>query len=238
VRQGGPSDNTENGLAASARMTISRAGFVGIGESAPFTALDVRGGSLLGGPEKGEIHVGSLESNSDPKVVTFGDLGCFDIGCVYIGEVGADNRMVLRAGDFRFRAGNVAPESDGFQSLGTFSNRWSAVWAVNGTIQTSDARLKKDVVDLRYGLQEVMQLRPVHYEWKDRPDRRQHLGLIAQEVQRVVPEAVFAGQDASATLGMSYTDLVPVVIKAIQELATENATLRTRISALERPPAK
>ena len=101
------------------------------------------------------------------------------------------------------------------------------------------------MADLPYGLHEVLQLRPVTFEWKDRSDSRQHLGLIAQEVQKVLPEAVIARSDPAAMLGMNYSDLVPVLIKAIQEqqqsiaeLAAENAALRAQMTALERASAE
>jgi hypothetical protein len=240
VRGTDPSDNTEAGLAASTRLTISRQGYVGIGTNDPFTALDVKGGSLGGGGDLGEVHIGGFGLNGDPKLVTFGNTRECDPGCVFIGELAFDDLMVLRAGEFRFAVGDLTPNEDGAQSLGTAFNRWSDVWAANGTIQTSDARLKQAVTDLPYGLPEVLRLRPVTYEWKDRADGRRHLGLIAQEVQRVLPEAVVASADPASMLGMNYADLLPVVIKAIQQqqdgiaaLAAENGSLRARLAALE-----
>src|SRR5436190_18733509 len=145
--------------------------------------------------------------------------------CVYLGEQDADNRMVLRAGTFRVKGGNWNPDIDNAIQLGQPSNRWSEVWAVNGTVQTSDARLKQRITNLRYGLGQVMQLRPVTFEWKDRSDGRTHLGLIAQEVEPVMPEVIEKGTDASQPLGMNYANLIPVLIKAIQEQqATLNRT--------------
>src|SRR5581483_1659804 len=151
-------------------------------------------------------------------------------------------------------AGSVGPDTDSAGSLGDTMHRWTAVYAVNGTIQTSDARLKKSVTNLGYGLSEVMQLRPVSFEWKDRRDTRTYLGLIAQEVERIIPEAVERDKDPATPLGMSYTSLVPVLINAVQEqqaaldqkeaaiksLRAENAALKehnaeldARLTALE-----
>ena len=120
-------------------------------------------------------------------------------------------------------------------------NRWSEVWAVNGTIQTSDVRLKQGIANLKYGLSQVMQLRPVSFQWKAGNDKRTHLGLIAQEVDAVLPEAVQKSADASAPLGMNYSDLIPVLIKAIQEqqgtlerAQAEIKTLRAETDALSR----
>jgi len=97
------------------------------------------------------------------------------------------------------------------------TNRWKVVWAVDGMIQTSDARLKRGITNLKYGLSQVMQLRQVSFQWKAGNDNRTHLGLIAQEVDAVMPEAVEKSADATTPLGMNYSTLIPVLIKAIQE---------------------
>jgi len=144
-------------------------------------------------------------------------------------------------------AGNMFPTGDGISSLGKSTNRWTAVFAQNGTIQTSDARLKKSVTNLNYGLGQIMQLRPVTFQWKDSRDTRTHLGLIAQEVDQVVPEVVEHSDDPAAPLGLNYSGLVPVLIKAVQEqqttitkndaeikkLQAENESLNARLTALE-----
>ncbi|MBI5030243.1 MAG: tail fiber domain-containing protein [Chloroflexi bacterium] len=144
-------------------------------------------------------------------------------------------------------AGNMFPTGDGISSLGKSTNRWTAVFAQNGTIQTSDARLKKSVVNLNYGLNQVMQLRPVTFQWKDSSDARTHLGLIAQEVEKIIPEVIERSDDPAALLGMNYAGLVPVLIKAVQEQQTtlayndakikslqiDNESLNARLTALE-----
>lgn len=130
--------------------------------------------------------------------------------------------------------GSLYATADGAYSLGFNGRRWLAVYAVNGTINTSDGRLKKDVTALGYGLDHVMQLRPVSYRWTSSEDTSVHLGLIAQEVRDVVPEAV-VGNEAEENLGLNYSELIPVLIGAIQdqqrqieELQEEVARLRTQ----------
>ena len=62
--------------------------------------------------------------------------------------------------------GTVQPGLDNTYSLGASGIRWSAVWAANGTIQTSDEREKKNIVDADLGLDFVYKLRPVSFKWK------------------------------------------------------------------------
>ena len=126
----------------------------------------------------------------------------------------------------------VQPGTSEDVDLGQSSRLWKAVYALNGTIQTSDVRLKQDVENLRYGLSEVMLLRPVQYRWKNRPSESVKVGLIAQEVAEVVPEVV-QGTESSGPLGMNYGELVPVLIKAVQMQQGEIEALKARLAALE-----
>ena len=88
----------------------------------------------------------------------------------------------------------------------------------NGTtIHSSDRRLKQDITNLNYGLNEILKLQPKSYYWKNRKEEKKSLGLIAQEVQPIISEIVNEQDDPGKTLGISYTELIPVLIKAIQE---------------------
>lgn len=94
---------------------------------------------------------------------------------------------------------SFVPLNDGFDTLGTSLNRWDALYAVNGTIQTSDATLKQDIIAINYGLEEIMKLKPVTYKWKNNrrgttiiPEdlKEIKIGFLAQEVQKIIPEVV------------------------------------------------
>ena len=119
--------------------------------------------------------------------------------------------------DFAYSTGELNPAKDNAYTLGGSGIRWSAVWAANGTIQTSDAKMKKDIVALDCGLDELLRLAPVSFNWKDGKDGRQ-FGLVAQAVQDVIPEAVVRGDDAERLLGLKYSALIPVIINAIASL--------------------
>jgi hypothetical protein len=153
------------------------------------------------------------------------------------------------AGVYGKSQSGIGIEGEGSQYAGLFHGNVhvTGVITANNVSNPSDIRLKQGVHSLRYGLREVMQLRPVSWTWKDKADGQRHLGLIAQEVGGVVPELVLRGTDPAATLSLNYVGLVPVVIKAIQEqqasleskdaeitaLKAANAALNARLAALE-----
>ncbi len=123
--------------------------------------------------------------------------------------------------------GYLEPEIDDNAQLGESGRRFSVVYAKNGTIQTSDERDKSAIQDLNYGLQSVLKLRPISYQWKNENKRigtGVHYGFSAQELQKVIPDAVVAEkgktpEDADHTYyGVKYAEIIPVLVKAIQEL--------------------
>lgn len=131
----------------------------------------------------------------------------------------------------RITSTGLVPGLDNTYSDGNSTNRWSAVWAANGTIQTSDIRLKKNIEPLSYGLKEVLQLRPVSYDWKDNSGKNK-IGLIAQEVKKIIPQVVI-GDETKENLGMNYAELVPVLINSIKELQQQIDDMKKTINELK-----
>ncbi|MBP6820824.1 MAG: tail fiber domain-containing protein [Acidobacteria bacterium] len=227
-------------------MTVNTNGFVGLGVSNPNLAYRLHVEDQQPALEfGGAVYAASADNigiigQSEKSVGVYGLAGVNGYAGFFQGRVGFQ--------------GDAFPANDGFR-LGTPTKRWTAVYAVNGTIQTSDARMKKGIANLRYGLKDLMQLRPVSFQWKDDNNGQQHLGFIAQETQQVIPEAVVQPTEADSTLGMNYSTLIPVVIKSIQEqqgeleilksdnealqlrnadLKQQNADLETRLQAVEK----
>ncbi|WP_445733450.1 tail fiber domain-containing protein [Mariniflexile sp.] len=89
---------------------------------------------------------------------------------------------------------------------------------INGIYyDVSDRRLKKDITPLDNGtLNKVMLLNPVSYLMKDQTDTNRNLGLISQEVQELFPSITHYVEE-SDILTLSYTELIPILIKALQE---------------------
>jgi len=103
----------------------------------------------------------------------------------------------------------------------------------NGTSWTtnSDERLKTDIEDIAYGLSAVMELSPKQYKYKT--NDKTSLGLIAQQAALVIPEIVEVPEDAELMMGIEYTGLIPVLVKAIQEQQALIEQLRADVEALK-----
>ena len=186
-------------------MTVLKNGNVGIGTDSPAANLQVIGTTRLGSAEE----------------ITDG------------GSFSLDFDATLR------------PAENGSRSLGNSTKRWSVVYAINGTINTSDMRDKENITELNYGLAEVMKLRPVRFNWIENSESGDKIGLIAQELQEVIEEVVvdtewiedektgLKREVEAERLGVYYADLVPVLIKSIQEQQEIINQLNERIKKLE-----
>jgi hypothetical protein len=92
----------------------------------------------------------------------------------------------------------------------------------------SDSRIKSNLTDLQYGLNEIMLLKPLSYFQHDsysdnsgihvNGSGSSNIGLIAQDVYKIIPEVVTKPENESKELwSMSYEKLVPVLIKGMQQ---------------------
>ncbi|MBI1342048.1 MAG: hypothetical protein GC171_03830 [Terrimonas sp.] len=109
------------------------------------------------------------------------------------------------------------------------------VFVGGAVVHSSDIRLKQDIASLPYGLKEILQLNPVTYHWKSNPNASQRsIGLIAQEVQPVLKELVTESANKDGVLGIDYTALIPILIKALQEQQGIINGLERRIEAIEK----
>ncbi|MBK7010775.1 MAG: tail fiber domain-containing protein [Saprospiraceae bacterium] len=109
---------------------------------------------------------------------------------------------------------------------------------------------KTNIKNIKYGLNDVMKLRPVSFEWIKNREAGTKLGLIAQELKEVVSEVVVLGDgkllsDNNETTnseegryGVFYSDLIPVLIKAIQEQQEMINVLRQEVDAIKKQSKK
>ena len=88
---------------------------------------------------------------------------------------------------------------------------------------TSDYRLKKDLKDFN-GLEKLSAIKVYDFLWKGTEIRDK--GVLAHELAKVLPLAVSGEKDGEKMQGVDYSKIVPVLVKAIQELKAENDTLK------------
>lgn len=100
----------------------------------------------------------------------------------------------------------------------------------------SDLRLKKNLSAIPHALDKVKELTGYTYNRSDKPqDTKRYTGLVAQEVQQVLPEAVT--QDDSTPdgmLGVAYGNMVGLLVEAVKELSGTVEELQAKIDELER----
>ncbi len=97
---------------------------------------------------------------------------------------------------------------------------------------TSDMRLKKNIADLYPVLNQVQQLRPSTYTFKEDDTNTQTFGLIAQDVKKILPELV-SYSEADDLYGIDYAGFSVVDLKAIQEQQSIIESLKKRLGVLE-----
>jgi hypothetical protein len=155
-------------------------------------------------------------------------------------EFGWGDVEYLMDGNVEFFASHsLVPAVDNSISLGTLAWKWGSFWAAS-IVTTSDKREKEHIKPLTYGLSTLMKLNPVSYYWKkeqygknilEDKDKRKKIGFIAQELKEVLPETVqslewvpksekepntYIKKEVD-TLGVCYSEILPVVIKSTQE---------------------
>ena len=231
----------------------SLAGAVTTGISDNVGVGDQSGNNLKAGT--GNVFLGSGANVSS----TLSGVASNQIALGYGAKALASNQMVI-GGDgtaaWQPTITMVIPGTDNAASLGTAGNRWSVVYAANGTVQTSDARVKDQVRPLDQGLATLLRLQPKLYIKHDshftngnlvlQSGGREEAGFFAQEVAGIIPTAVHRPDDDTKALwGMNYEQILPFTVKAVQELKSENDTLKAenvaqkaRIEALERQMAE
>tara|TARA_B100000683_G_scaffold246603_1_gene258351 strand:- start:2512 stop:3915 length:1404 start_codon:yes stop_codon:yes gene_type:complete len=111
----------------------------------------------------------------------------------------------------------------------TGNDRFVVDNAGNGTFAAnvtafSDERLKDNIQTLENGLDKVEQLRGVTYT----KENKKEIGVIAQEVEKILPEIVLTADDEMGTKSVDYGKITSVLIEAIKELSTRVKELENK----------
>lgn len=227
-------------------LNISGSGNVGIGTEGPKVTLHVNGAACIdgGGAEdviagmgSGSLTIGSKEHDyggGEDQWIKNGTAGLMlvakkqtEIAVHFPGEHGGVFSVMNCLLDEQGKRNFVVGRNMGWGRMERITLYGKVIISdeviINGHLyctkisETSDRRFKENIEGIGYGLDEVRKLVPISFNWFDRPNSGRHLGLIAQDVQTVIKEVVH-NDETKSNLSISYTELIPVLIKAVTEL--------------------
>ncbi|MBI4093629.1 tail fiber domain-containing protein [Candidatus Kaiserbacteria bacterium] len=125
----------------------------------------------------------------------------------------------------------VVPGPDAYNYLGTSRSHTTNCPADPSWYSLSDIRLKEHISPIQDALSKLSQLHGIFFNWKNSSmPQEQQMGVIAQEVQKVFPEAVI---ESNGVLYVNYYALIAPIIEAIKELKLQNDELRAQLDAIK-----
>jgi hypothetical protein len=227
-------NNTASSSTTTGALVVT--GGVGIGGN-----LRVGGSGLFGAASAGsssKLEVGSLSS-------ALTTLSWYQAGIAEWWMGMASGSATLQIGSATAGTGAILsingttqfyPESDNTVSNGLVGKRWTAVYAVNGTIQTSDERRKIVLGDSDLGLDFIRAIRPMMGRYKEDDENVRRYFIGAQQVLRVLDGRPFNGiiKDHDGSYGANYSEFITPLISSVQSLAYTSDSHETRIAALEK----
>ena len=202
------------------RMRITSGGNVGIGDSNPNRKL-----SVLGGSGNGIV----VQGFSGVTNTNFTGLGLnTGYGVSYI----VSNNASGAGADLYISGSGI-----NISTLGT-----GTVYSNGGFLTNtnpSDKRLKDNINDLQYGLNEILKLRPVSYNWKnDTANQGIQFGFIAQEVEGIMPDLInefttIEDEEKVVRLGLDKEAIFVTLVNAIKEQNIMLQELKAEIEILK-----
>lgn len=199
------------------RMRIDTNGYVGINISDPGVRFNVCGNHLR------------LTDNDESRWIQFrADGDALDLEAINDPlYVSADGFIALGVGNENVGVGTDNP-MDKFQvgEMGDGSEARANSWAL-----FSDQRWKKDLVEIDEPIGKLSAVTGYYYHWKEGDDQSRQMGLVAQEVEAVMPEIV--STDAQGYKSLDYAKIVAVLIEAIKEQQSEIEDLKEQLGNLK-----
>lgn len=190
---------------------------------------------------------GAITANSINADVNISVSGTIDVGndISVLDDLTVGDRLRIGIVDLEFDSGfdalmvdeSIFPDSDSRFDLGSSSRAWDELHVdeafVDGISISSDRRLKENIQELEVGLLEVLELEPVSYSLKTDSDSSVRIGFIAQDLNEIIPEVVSAPSNPEEMYSVRYTDLIPVLVKALQEQESRIAELERAIGIVQ-----
>lgn len=189
---------------------------------------DIASGAAIAVSKLAASTISGISLGSDLGSLTAGTYISFDSGTTYNGSTA--RTISVKASSSNADPTNfpiVARNSSGDFSAGTIScANLTATFTVQGAEinSTSDETLKTNVQTVENPLQTLQQIRGVNFDWKT--TGKSSIGVIAQEIEKVLPQLVNEGEHKS----VNYNGLIGVLIEAVKELSEEVENLKSQLN--------
>lgn len=135
--------------------------------------------------------------------------------------------------DYNFSDFAFYPEVSMVKDLGRNGNYWRNLFYTNA-YTPSDRRLKTAINPLSYNLETLMKLATYEYVYTFDTEQKKHFGFMAQQLEEVIPELVHRATNEEGSLSINYTELIPILIKALQEQQQHIHHQNIKIDAIEK----
>jgi hypothetical protein len=221
--------NSSNVTISDAKLTVLPNGNVGIGTASAAELLQVNGNILSSTGYRifGNSNTGTTSSFISLYNTTDGGIDLmanFTTSKITFGTASFERMRITSGGNVGI--GTISPQS-GYRlhvvdSVYVGGNVSAAAYTTR-----SDYNLKDDIFELKYGLNDILELKPVEYTYKSNGSKQ--LGFIAQDIGTILPEVV----SFEESMSVNYQAIIPILTKAIQEQQALIKALEQRIINLE-----
>lgn len=215
------------GTGGSERMRLTTTGQLGLGVTPSgwgggFKVLQIgRGSYSADGTSNLQVSMNAYYNGSDWK---------------YISANRASNMYLDLGGSVNIRTTNTVGTVDG--SISWTDGPYVAAGGTSWT-SSSDENLKNITGEIDDALNKVTQLRAAKFTWKADTENTPQVGLIAQDLQNVLPECVVVPDEKNDSqgnpkfLGVNYDQVIPLLVAAIKELKAELDMVKAEVQALK-----
>ena len=207
-------DMSEAGNASFNGTVTANAGLIADNITIDGTEIDLSSGNLT-------IDVaGNIKLNADGGQIAFED-GSTEIGVFENSSSDFSIEAKVQDKDLLFKGNDGG---SGITALTLDMSEAGAATFNSNVTAFSDERLKDNIETLEDGLDKVEQLRGVTYTRDD----REEIGVIAQEVEKILPEIVLTADDEMGTKSVDYSRITAVLIEAVKELSARVKELENK----------
>ncbi|MGB3183978.1 MAG: tail fiber domain-containing protein [Cyclobacteriaceae bacterium] len=254
------SDDSWKLYASGVRMVVRNNGYVGIGSSTPTEKLQVDGNIALNaanpvikptsvtGTNGRNVTLQAGEGDGGGSVyITGGTDNGFNAGGIVFIKGGTGNAI---NGDVVIDGGNntsngtysnvILGYNYGNVGIGTYYPTyklelpniagWGGRARANAWMTYSSRRFKNNIRSVESPVQKLMAIEGVQFDWNEKNGGKADYGFVAEDLAKILPEAVDWNEEKTEAIGVNYNAVTPVLVEALKHLQQEVADLKAQLA--------